>query len=81
MNERNEPLRSLAAGMQSRVSAKLGDIWWAFMLRGAFAGVLGILCADLADSYFHNPDAHDRSLLPGLPGGRSARSGGGATGV
>jgi uncharacterized membrane protein HdeD (DUF308 family) len=26
------------------VSAKLGDIWWAFMLRGAFAGVLGI-CA------------------------------------
>jgi len=28
--------------MQSRVSAKLGDIWWAFMLRGVFAGVLGI---------------------------------------
>jgi uncharacterized membrane protein HdeD (DUF308 family) len=44
MNERNEPLRSLAAGMQSRVSGKLGDIWWAFMLRGVFAGVLGI-CA------------------------------------
>jgi uncharacterized membrane protein HdeD (DUF308 family) len=44
MNERNEPLGSLAAGMQSRVSAKLGDIWWAFMLRGVFAGVLGI-CA------------------------------------
>jgi uncharacterized membrane protein HdeD (DUF308 family) len=42
MNERNEPLGSLAAGMQSRVSAKLGDIWWAFMLRGVFAGVLGI---------------------------------------
>jgi uncharacterized membrane protein HdeD (DUF308 family) len=42
MNERNEPLRSLAAGMQSRVSAKLGDIWWACMLRGVFAGVLGI---------------------------------------
>ena len=42
MNERNEPLRSLAAGMQSLVSAKLGDIWWAFMLRGVFAGVLGI---------------------------------------
>jgi uncharacterized membrane protein HdeD (DUF308 family) len=42
MNERKEPLGSLAAGMQSRVSAKLGDIWWAFMLRGAFAGVLGI---------------------------------------
>ena len=44
MNERMEPLGSLAAGMQSRVSAKLGDIWWAFMLRGVFAGVLGI-CA------------------------------------
>src|SRR6266852_5571474 len=41
MNERKEPLRSLAAGMQSRVSGKLGDIWWAFMLRGVFAGVLG----------------------------------------
>jgi uncharacterized membrane protein HdeD (DUF308 family) len=44
MNERNEPLGSLAAGMQSCVSGKLGDIWWAFMLRGVFAGVLGI-CA------------------------------------
>jgi uncharacterized membrane protein HdeD (DUF308 family) len=42
MNERNEPFGSLAAGMQGRVSAKLGDIWWAFMLRGVFAGVLGI---------------------------------------
>jgi uncharacterized membrane protein HdeD (DUF308 family) len=44
MNEREEPLRSLGAGVWSRVSAKLGDIWWAFMLRGVFAGVLGI-CA------------------------------------
>lgn len=44
MNERNEPLGSLAAGMQSRVSGKLGDIWWAFLLRGVFAEVLGI-CA------------------------------------
>ena len=42
MNERNEPLGSLAAGIQSRVSGKLGDIWWAFMLRSVFAGVLGI---------------------------------------
>ena len=41
MNERKEPLGSLAAGMQSLVSAKLGDIWWAFMLRGVFAAVLG----------------------------------------
>src|SRR5208282_2175610 len=36
------------------------------------------LRADLANSHFHNPDTHDRSLLPG---GRSARIGGGATGV
>jgi hypothetical protein len=42
MNELNEPLGSLPAGIQSRVSAKLADIWWAFMLRGVFAGVLGI---------------------------------------
>jgi uncharacterized membrane protein HdeD (DUF308 family) len=41
MNERNEPIWSLPAGMQSLVSAKLGDIWWAFMLRGVFAAVLG----------------------------------------
>ncbi len=44
MNERKELLQSLAAGVQSRVSGRLGDIWWAFMLRGAFAAVLGI-CA------------------------------------
>jgi len=44
MSGRNEPLGSLAAGIQSRVSGKLGDIWWAFMLRGVFAGLLGI-CA------------------------------------
>ena len=42
MNERQERLRSLAAGMQSRVSGKLSDLWWAFMLRGVFAGVLGL---------------------------------------
>ena len=40
MNKREERLRFLAAG----VSSKLGDIWWAFMLRGVFAGVLGV-CA------------------------------------
>ncbi len=44
MNERNEPFGSIAAGIQSRVSGKMGDIWWAIMLRGVFAGVLGI-CA------------------------------------
>jgi len=42
MNERQERLRSLAAGIQSRVSGKLSDLWWAFMLRGVFAGGLGI---------------------------------------
>jgi len=42
MNERKEPLMPFAAGIQSGVSAKLGDIWWAFMLRGVFAGVLGL---------------------------------------
>ena len=39
-----ERFRLLAAGAQNRVSSKLGDIWWAFMLRGVFAGVLGV-CA------------------------------------
>src|ERR1700732_2066970 len=42
MNKREERLRFRAAGAQNRVSSKLGDIWWAFMLRGVFAGVLGI---------------------------------------
>lgn len=42
VNEQEERLRSIAAGVQSRVSGKLGDIWWAFMLRGVFAGLLGI---------------------------------------
>jgi hypothetical protein len=44
MNEQREQLRSITAGVRSRVSGKLGDIWWAFMLRGVFAGLLGI-CA------------------------------------
>ena len=44
MNKREERFRLLAAGAQNRVSSKLGDIWWAFMLRGVFAGVLGV-CA------------------------------------
>jgi hypothetical protein len=42
MNEQREQLQSLAAGVRSRVSGKLGDIWWVFMLRGVFAGLLGI---------------------------------------
>jgi uncharacterized membrane protein HdeD (DUF308 family) len=43
MNERQERLRAMAAGAQNRVSSKLGDIWWAFMMRGIFAGVLGLI--------------------------------------
>ena len=42
MNERKEPLRSLAARVQSGVSRKLGDIWWFFTL---FTGVSHILAA------------------------------------
>ena len=37
MNKRGERLRFLAAG----VSSELDDIWWAFMPRGVFAGILG----------------------------------------
>jgi hypothetical protein len=44
MNKREERFRLHAAGAQDRVSSNLGDIWWAFMLRGVFAGVLGV-CA------------------------------------
>jgi len=44
MNKREERLRFLAAGAQTGVSSKLGDLWWAFMLRGVVAGMLGI-CA------------------------------------
>ena len=63
MNERNEPLGPLAAGMQSSVSAKLGDIWWAFMLGGVFAGVLGIFASGslrVCCSYAAQTFCHDR---------------------
>jgi hypothetical protein len=49
--------------MQSRVSGKLGDIWWAFLLRGVFAEVLGICALIWANSQFHNPDTPGRSLF------------------
>jgi uncharacterized membrane protein HdeD (DUF308 family) len=42
--QREHQLRPIAARAQNRISGKLGDIWWAFMLRGVFAGLLGI-CA------------------------------------
>jgi uncharacterized membrane protein HdeD (DUF308 family) len=42
MNERQERLRAVGLEVRSRVSSELGDVWWAFMLRGVFAGMLGI---------------------------------------
>jgi uncharacterized membrane protein HdeD (DUF308 family) len=44
MNEDQKRGRELTADVQSRLSGKLGDLWWAFMLRGLLAAVLG-LCA------------------------------------
>jgi uncharacterized membrane protein HdeD (DUF308 family) len=38
----NERLRVAAAGLHNRVSAKMGDIWWAFLLRGLIALALGV---------------------------------------
>jgi len=38
----NERLRVAAAGLQNRVSAKMGDIWWAFLIRGLIALALGV---------------------------------------
>jgi uncharacterized membrane protein HdeD (DUF308 family) len=43
MSEQRDPERPLA-GVRSRVSDKLGNIWWAFMTRGVLAAALG-LCA------------------------------------
>jgi uncharacterized membrane protein HdeD (DUF308 family) len=41
--EQRDPGRQLA-GARDRVSDKLGDMWWAFMVRGVLAAALG-LCA------------------------------------
>jgi uncharacterized membrane protein HdeD (DUF308 family) len=38
----NERLQAAAAGLQNRVSAKMGGIWWAFLIRGLFALTLGV---------------------------------------
>lgn len=43
MNEREERMQALAAEARDRVSGKLGDLWWAFMARGIFAGALGLI--------------------------------------
>lgn len=42
MNERDERVRAVGLELRGQVSGKLGDVWWAFMLRGVFAGTLGI---------------------------------------
>jgi uncharacterized membrane protein HdeD (DUF308 family) len=43
MSGQRDPERPLA-GVRSRVSDTLGDMWWAFMVRGVLAAALG-LCA------------------------------------
>jgi uncharacterized membrane protein HdeD (DUF308 family) len=35
--------RKVATAVRTRVSSKLGDVWWAFMVRGALAAVLGLV--------------------------------------
>jgi uncharacterized membrane protein HdeD (DUF308 family) len=42
MSSNNEQLRAAAAGLQNRVSEKMGGIWWAFLLRGLLALGLGV---------------------------------------
>ena len=38
----NEQIQAAAADLRDRVSRKMGDIWWAFLLRGLFAIALGL---------------------------------------
>ena len=42
MPTENERLQAAAAGLKSRVSGKMGNVWWAFMLRGLLALGLGV---------------------------------------
>lgn len=44
MVSENDRLQGAAAGLKNRVSGKMGNVWWAFMLRGLFALGLGV-CA------------------------------------
>ena len=44
MSERRERVTEVAAAAKQRVDAKLGDIWWAILLRGVLALILA-LCA------------------------------------
>jgi uncharacterized membrane protein HdeD (DUF308 family) len=43
MVEQQERLQAMAAEARGRLSSVLGHIWWAFMVRGIFAGVLGLI--------------------------------------
>jgi uncharacterized membrane protein HdeD (DUF308 family) len=38
----NEQRQAVAAELRVRIGEKVGDIWWAFMLRGLFALALGV---------------------------------------
>ncbi|HAJ92363.1 MAG TPA: hypothetical protein DCO71_07110 [Gammaproteobacteria bacterium] len=38
----NEQLQTAAVGLKSRVSGKMGNVWWTFMLRGLLALGLGV---------------------------------------
>ena len=42
MPTENERLQAAAAELQSRVSGKMGNVWWSFMLRGLLALGLGV---------------------------------------
>lgn len=44
MSSREERAAQVAAGVKQRIDSKLGDTWWAIMLRGLFALVLAV-CA------------------------------------
>lgn len=44
INTGRERLGAAAAGVRGGVSNRLGDLWWAFMLRGLLAAALGV-CA------------------------------------
>ena len=38
----NERLQAAAAGLKTRVSGKMGNVWWTFMVRGLLALGLGV---------------------------------------
>ncbi|MEA1888490.1 MAG: DUF308 domain-containing protein, partial [Pseudomonadota bacterium] len=42
MVSENDRLQTAAAGLKNRISEKMGNVWWAFMLRGLLALGLGV---------------------------------------